>query len=152
MNFLKKVNIFVILRFILAMIFIVSGTEKLLSPVENFIFAIQSYDIVPFPELEELIALVFPWIELFVGVFLLLGLWTKLSLIGTAAMACGFIFFVGQGMFRRLSLIDCGCFGDLAHFPIWVTFILDWVILLVSAFLIIKLDQVKLFSLDQKID
>ena len=117
-----------------------------------FVYAIQSYDLIHDPDLQESIALLFPWLELFAGVFLLLGLWTKAALIGTGAMACGFIIFVGQGITRKLPLVDCGCFGDLAHFPISVTFAIDWAILVCSILLYIKADQTKKMSLDKKLD
>lgn len=152
MKFLKRINIFVILRLVIALTFIVSGAEKLLSPVENFIYSLQSYEIIPNPDIEEAIALIFPWIELFLGIFLLLGLWTKLAVIGLGAIASGFIFFVGQGIIRGLSLSDCGCFGDLVHFPIWVTFLIDWVILGIAIVLYIWVDKTKSLSLDHKLD
>ena len=66
---IKKINIFVVFRLVIAVIFIASGTEKLLSPVENFVYAIQSYDLIHDPDLQESIALLFPWLELFAGVF-----------------------------------------------------------------------------------
>ena len=141
-------NIFVFLRFFLAMIFIVSGTEKLLSPVENFVYALQSYQIIPFPELQIMIAHVFPWAELIIGVFLLLGLWTRIMLAATGLMACGFIFFVGQGIIRQLPLIDCGCFGDILHLPLWGTLVLDWVILLGSIWLYKNCGRTTALSLD----
>lgn len=147
-NIMMKFNIFVGLRMLVALIFIVSGTEKLLSPVENFIYALQSYEVIPTSDLEFLIATAFPWMELLVGVFLLLGLWTKISLKGTGLMACGFIMIVGQGLVRRLPLVDCGCFGDLMHFPIWVTFTIDWVILGLSILLFCNINKTKMLSLD----
>jgi len=136
----------------LALIFITSGTEKLLSPVENFIYALQSYELINNDFLLELIASTFPWLELLVGVFLLLGLWTDLCLLATGAMTCGFIGFVGQGILRKLPLIDCGCFGDLFHMPLWATFTLDWVILLFSVLLYVKLAKTKVLSLDSLLD
>jgi len=147
-----RLNFVVILRWILGLIFIISGTEKLLSPMENFLYAIQSYEIIPLQELAELIAAVFPWIELFIGVFLILGLWIRWALLGTGAMACGFIVIVGQGMIRQLPLVDCGCFGDLFHFPLWVTFALDWMILLTAYGLLRTLSRTKALSLDSWLD
>jgi len=148
----NRMNICVVLRWILGLIFAVSGTEKLLSPMENFLYAIQSYQIIPVQILAEWIATLFPWIELLTGVFLLAGLWIRWALLGTGAMACGFIIIVGQGMIRQLPLIDCGCFGDLFHFPLWVTFVLDWLILLVSYGLLRTISRTRSLSLDLWLD
>ena len=142
----------VILRLILGLVFIVSGCEKLFSPIENFIYALQSYELIYDVELQEAIAIVMPWMELFVGIFLVLGLWTKYALTAVIFMSCGFIFFVGQAMARNLPLTDCGCFGDLAHFPIWVTFLIDWGMLIFSGMLYWKIDLAKTWSLDQVFD
>lgn len=147
-----RLNFVVVLRWILGLIFIISGTEKLLSPMENFLYAIQSYEVIPVQALAEMIAIIFPWGELFVGVFLVVGLWTRWALIGSGAMACGFIAIVGQGMIRHLPLVDCGCFGDLFHLPLWGTFVLDWLILTVSCGLLRNLSRARALSLDSWLD
>ncbi len=145
-------KLLVLLRWIVGLIFIVSGSEKLLSPVGNFIYAIESYQLIPFPIVVKLIAYTFPWVELFVGLFMLLGLWIRPALLMVAAVSSGFICFVGQAMLRQLPLVDCGCFGDLAHFPIWVTFALDWFLLLSAGLLYWKIEFTRALSLDLAFD
>ena len=60
---------YIIIRIIIGSIFLVSGLEKLLSPYQNFLYAIQAYQFLP-SWAEVLSAQIFPWIELLAGVFL----------------------------------------------------------------------------------
>lgn len=147
-----KVNGFLFLRLCLGGIFIVSATEKLLSPVEIFIYTIQSYEVMYHFDLIELIALILPWTELFIGVFLFCGLWTRFALFGSGLLAGGFIILVGQAITRNLTLWDCGCLGDLFHWPLRVSFALEWTILVLSILLYLKIKEANQFSLDHKFD
>ncbi|MBF0533186.1 MAG: DoxX family membrane protein [Candidatus Omnitrophica bacterium] len=143
-----KINYFLLARFLIAGIFLVSGMEKLLSPIENFIYAIQGFEALHSPGLERLTAEVMPWIEFFVGLFLLLGLWTRIALIGVMAMGFTFALIVGQGIWRGLPLINCGCFGDLIHFPIFATFTIDCFLFSLGGIALLHLPRVTVFSLD----
>ena len=84
-----------LLRFVIALIFIVSGIEKLISPRENFLYVLQAYEV--FPDLLESVAsMVFPWIELGIGVFLALGLWLRLAAAALACMSGSLVVVVAQ--------------------------------------------------------
>jgi uncharacterized membrane protein YphA (DoxX/SURF4 family) len=147
-----KANGFLFLRLCLGGILIVSATKKLLSPVEIFIYTIQSYEVIYHFDLIELMALILPWGELFIGVFLLLGLWTKLALFGSGLLAGGFIILVGQAITRGLTSLDCGCLGDVFHWSLRVSFALEWTILMLSILLYLKIKETNQFSLDHKLD
>ena len=75
----------VILRIAIGSIFIVSGLGKLLGPYQNFLYAIQDYQLLP-SWAEVLTAQIFPWIEFFVGIFVFSGLWTSWSLRGALVL------------------------------------------------------------------
>lgn len=140
-----------ILRFIIALIFIVSGFEKLISPSENFLYVLQAYAVFP-DVIARAASVVFPWIELGVGVFLALGLWLRPAVFVLACMSGSLIMLVAQAIIRRLPIDSCGCFGNLVHLPLKGVIILD-VTIFVSALLFLQNTRaVRRFSLDQFYD
>ncbi len=90
-----------------------------------------------------------PWIELFVGIFLLLVLWINIALKGAGLLFVSFIFVVGQALIRRLPIDECGCFGQLISFPLPMVLAMDSVLLLITIGLMKKIDQTSTFSLDK---
>ncbi|MCB9771107.1 MAG: DoxX family membrane protein [Candidatus Omnitrophica bacterium] len=115
---------FLVLRLIIGGFFIAVGLDKVLEPHQNFLYVIQGYQI--FPELlENIAAYVFPWIELFLGLFLFLGLWLKWILRGFLLMISAFILIISQALVRKLPIEFCGCFGGLFSSDIHQTLILD---------------------------
>jgi hypothetical protein len=140
-----------ILRIIIGSVFVVSGLGKLLSPYQNFLYVIQAYQVLPSWG-EVLAAQVFPWIELIVGVFVLLGLWTPWALRGALALFGVFVVVVGQALIRSLPLENCGCFGEWIHLKPQTVIVMDSVSLLLTCVLLGKLSYVKKFSLDSYFD
>ena len=128
--------------------FIVSGAEKLLSHYQNFLYAIQSYQILP-TALELLVARLFPWIELFLGVFLLLGFWLGAVLRGLWGMVVVFMIVVSQALIRHLPITECGCFGALFSIPLQAVFIFDSAILFLLTVLLRHVKKAGHFGLDQ---
>ncbi len=125
----------------------VSGGEKVLSPYQNFLYVVQNYEMLPTLG-EELVARLFPWIELFLGLFLLLGLWLPWALRGTALMLLTFLVVVGQAMLRQLPIGECGCFGKLISLPLHVVFINDSVMLILIGLMLWRPQAVAKCSLD----
>ena len=146
---MKQVNIFLLLRFVVAGVFLVSGTEKLLSPSENFLYVIENYQVLPWPVVQRLVAVVFPWLELILGAFLLLGLWTRVTLWGVGLMTGTFIGVVGQAIVRHLPIESCGCFGELVKVPLTVIVAMDSTILLLVIGMARYLARTTVVSLDQ---
>jgi len=127
--------------------FVVSGFEKLISPYENFSYVVQGYELLN-NSLSDIVALVFPWIEFIVGVFMALGLWLKLSLRVLWAVIVIFIFVLAQALLRNLPIKDCGCFGELFSLPPHVTLIFDSCLLVIVSFLRRFLQKTLTLSLD----
>src|SRR5215468_3394995 len=99
-----------ILRLILGGIFIYAGYVKLRDPWQLFAASIASYEIIPM-RMAEIVAKVFPWVEVAIGVGLLIG-W---RLLPAAATATSLLLVFFNVMLWRAFLqgkeIDCGCFG-----------------------------------------
>lgn len=149
---MKQINFFVIVRFLIGLMFFVSGTEKLIVPYQNFMYVIQSYDIVPFPVLEPLIAQIFPWCEVIIGGFLILGLWVKFDLFCVLMFASVFTILVGRALIINLPISDCGCFGDIMYLPLTVTLSIDIFTCVITVFCMIFIKKTSAFSLDHVFD
>jgi uncharacterized membrane protein YphA (DoxX/SURF4 family) len=95
-------------RFGLAAIFLISGGLKAADPRQTVV-SVRAYDL--FPEsLVTFIAATLPYLEIALGVLLVLGLATRLAAVLGAVMLVLFIAGVISAAVRGLS-IDCGCFG-----------------------------------------
>jgi len=92
----------------LAAVWLVSGAIKALDPDQTYI-AVRAYDVLP-ADVVSVVATVLPFLELAIGVLLLVGLGTRAVAALSALVLVVFIAGVVQAWARGLS-IDCGCFG-----------------------------------------
>ena len=95
-------------RFGLAAVWLVSGLLKATDPDQTYV-AVRAYDVLPDAGVEVVAALL-PWVELALGVLLLVGVGTRLVAGLSAVLLVVFVAGVTQAWARGLS-IDCGCFG-----------------------------------------
>ena len=94
-------------RIVLGAVLIVASIDKILHP-EAFAKVIGNYNVLPFG-LENIIAIILPILELFVGCCLIFGVMLDGSAIITAGMMFVFIIALSQAMIRGID-INCGCF------------------------------------------
>lgn len=95
-------------RLVLGVVLLVAGGLKVGKPL-GAARAVQAYDVMPF-EVARWVGYALPWVEIVIGVLLVLGLFTRVSAtIGTLLMVA-FVIGIAQAWARGLS-IDCGCFG-----------------------------------------
>jgi uncharacterized membrane protein YphA (DoxX/SURF4 family) len=146
-----KIFMWIVLRIAIGSIFIFSGLGKLLSPYQNFLYVVQAYQLLPAWG-EVLTAQIFPWIEFFVGFFVLLGLWISWSLRGALVLFGIFVVVVGQALIRGLPLESCGCFGEWLHLKPQTVIIMDSISLLLTSLLVYNMSQTRRFSLDSYFD
>lgn len=130
-----KETIFHILHWVsrvgLAGIFLYSGYLKLLSPLQ-FAADIMGYQLVP-ASLVYPVAEYFPWLEISLGLLLLIG-W-RVRYWGIAA-SCLILFFITilTITYARGIDADCGCFGSGEKIS-WLTIVRDSLFLLPALFL-----------------
>jgi uncharacterized membrane protein YphA (DoxX/SURF4 family) len=98
-------------RLTLGGVFIYAGLIKALAPAEEFGYAIESYKLFG-AGLALWIAYIAPWIELYAGLLLAGGVFTRWSALFTGAMLVFFEFLLGQAWLRHLPVTSCGCFGS----------------------------------------
>jgi uncharacterized membrane protein YphA (DoxX/SURF4 family) len=95
-------------RFGAGVIFLWAGLSKAFD-LQSTVLAVDAYDVLP-EALVRPVAAALPWIEIVLGVFLILGLFVRFAGIGVAVLTTVFIVGLAQAKARGLQ-IDCGCFG-----------------------------------------
>ncbi len=111
MNFIRSLKLPIIFRVILGIIFIYASYDKISDPA-SFSKNIHNFHITPIA-VENLAALIIPWIELIIGVFLIFGLFLEGTTSITITMLIFFIAILSQAVFRGID-IHCGCFTSEA--------------------------------------
>lgn len=100
-----------IFRVILGGVFIYSGWQKLMSPIEEFRAVIVQYAFLPKPVIPWAAFLV-PWLELIFGTFLLLGFMARKSAAVLGYFLAVFIGLLVRSLWLHLEIAECGCFGS----------------------------------------
>ena len=108
MKFLSNPKLVFLLRVFLGIIFIYASIDKIIDPLK-FSDAIDNYHITPV-EMNNLAALVVPWIELVAGVFLIIGIYVRGSSTIIILLLIWFIFILSQALVRGIN-VNCGCFN-----------------------------------------
>jgi len=99
-------------RLVLGGVFLVAGVTKIPDP-GGLAASIRAYEL-PLPEwFVSLSAHALPYLEVMLGLYLLAGLFTKVSAWATTGLTLLFLLALLQGAFRGLE-ISCGCFGSSA--------------------------------------
>ncbi len=104
-----------VLRLLLGGIFLWAGLSKVGEPMQT-LATIYSYQIVVPDGLALAIAHALPWLEILIGVALILGLIMPFTLAATAAVLLAFTALTAQAWWRELP-IDCGCLDLSALHP-----------------------------------
>jgi len=98
-----------VLRIALGAILVYSAWSKLKDSWALFAMAVDSYQVLPLWGV-RLVARILPWVELLIGVLLIVGRWMRV-----ATVACSLLLLVFFGLMVRAHLkgmeINCGCFG-----------------------------------------
>lgn len=134
-------------RVLTGLMLAVSGFLKLIQPYQNFQYAIEQYALFPLP-VEKILAQTVPWIEMFTGIFLILGLWTTPALAGAAVLFFCFVGIIGQALIRGLPIDDCGCFGESFPMPAHLTLVMDLLIFGLLIWCLRRRDLAKGWGLD----
>lgn len=141
-------------RVVLGGVFLVAGATKVANP-GALAASIRSYEL-PLPEwFVSLSAIGLPYLEVLLGLYLLVGLFTKASAWATNGLMAVFTVALLQGALRGLE-IDCGCFGPSAgtassagsagEANLWVDFLRD--LGLIALGLHVALAPIGRFSVD----
>ncbi len=97
------------LRVYLGVVFLLAAWFKIVDP-RQFALSVATYDILPL-YLINLMAVILPWIEVFLAVTLILGWWTRASALCIAGMMMMFIVALSLALAEGLEM-SCGCFAS----------------------------------------
>ena len=93
-------------RVLLGIMWVIAGIEKIADPAQ-FSREISNYHLLPFG-IENTVAIILPWLELFIGLSLIFGLYVNSASFISSILMVIFIIFIAQAMFRGFN-IECGC-------------------------------------------
>jgi len=127
------IGILTVLRVALGALFIISAFAKLQHP-DLFIDAVQNYHLLP-QGLGDLFGTVLPWVELFVGWCLVLGIFPTFASAICILMTLTFVVGNVSSFFRDVGEA-CGCLGNLVNMNHTTSLIVDFVMLFVAGLLI----------------
>jgi hypothetical protein len=88
-------------------VFVVAALPKIADP-PAFAHMIYNYRLLP-GGLVNVLALILPWVELFAGLALILGVWKKEAAVVAAVLLLVFMVAIGINLARGHA-VDCGCF------------------------------------------
>lgn len=117
-------------------VLVYASIAKLSAPTEEFAYAIESYKLLS-PGLSLVAAHFMQWFELYLGVFVVFGVFTRFFALLSGATFLAFEFFLLQAAIRGLPITNCGCFGSSGSNSIYTEFSLNLIWLALS-FLIFK--------------
>jgi len=134
------------LRLFIGGIFLFSAVSKLPHHTE-FEGIVKDYDMLP-DALATAYANALPWVELLVGVYLVLGILVKPS--AALAILMGVSFFVANVSAIVRGDDHCGsCFGETFTLPVWQALTIDIFLLAAAVVLILARSSDPAFTLDR---
>jgi len=109
MLLLKNKWVIFAFRISLGVVFLYASFDKIRDP-GNFAGNIQNYQLLPYG-ITNLFSILLPWVELYVGTCLILGIFVDGAALLSTGMMVMFIIALGQALARGLN-IECGCFSQ----------------------------------------
>ncbi|GAC1616586.1 MAG: hypothetical protein NVS4B5_06830 [Vulcanimicrobiaceae bacterium] len=121
------------LRVMLGALLAVAGVLKALDGPARTVAFVAGYRILP-EALARPLGVALPYVEIFLGAYLVVGLFTRVSAWVASAQFVVFAIAVGSLVVRGIAA-DCGCFGSAVPTPpSWAHVAIDLALAFVSAF------------------
>lgn len=111
-------------RVLVGAVLVYAGATKAAGPAEEFAIVIGSYDLLP-RDMVLTAATFLPWVELFVGWSLILGLRLRVAAAAAGSLFAAFVFALLTVKAKGIELPNCGCFGDGVHLTLTQGLIFD---------------------------
>ncbi|MDX1388909.1 MAG: MauE/DoxX family redox-associated membrane protein, partial [Acidobacteriota bacterium] len=107
-RFLRHHRTIRVSRILIGLVFLLAALPKI-GDMASFAGQIHNFRMMPIA-LENLLAMVLPWVELVAGLALVLGIRARAGALVTVVLSAIFLIAIGQAVARGLD-IECGCFG-----------------------------------------
>lgn len=127
-------------RWPLGLVFIYASLEKIADPAA-FAVTIDNYRLFPLWTIGPL-AIALPWLELWAGLMVLVGVWKRPAAFILAVLLTAFMMAVGYNLHRGLDF-ECGCFGSGSRRAGINLMWQDALLLICAVMLILKRPRVK---------
>jgi len=111
--------------------FIFAGATKV-GYIDELIEAINEYNMLP-QQLATAYGYVLPYLEIVLGVFLILGLFLRVSAAVSGLVVLSFAIAKVQAIARGLDISTCGCLGSTVYLIPVQTLAIDFVLLALAA-------------------
>jgi uncharacterized membrane protein YphA (DoxX/SURF4 family) len=122
-------------RLILASVFIFASIDKIIHP-QDFAVVVYNQQILP-DFLINIVAILLPWMELILGICLLINRWMNGGAVMVFLLMLAFISMISFNLYRGLD-VACGCFSSTSTESMTLlTFLRDFLILGLSAGLVL---------------
>jgi uncharacterized membrane protein YphA (DoxX/SURF4 family) len=97
-------------RLLIGGVLLYAGFLKAMAPSAEFAAVIATYKLLP-SSLVTPLSLILPYVEMWVGIFFVAGLYTRQAALAAMLMFCVFLIALGTALARGIDLSSCGCFG-----------------------------------------
>jgi putative oxidoreductase len=141
-RFIASPYLSLVLRLYIGYVFIHASASKIHYPAE-FAESLAAYQILPYWSV-NFMALVMPWLELTCGLFLILGLRTKVVTSIIASLLVVFTIAILLNVIKGAP-ISCGCFENVDHPIGWQDIARDigWLVLTLQIFFFDKINLLR---------
>lgn len=99
-----------LIRLIVGGVLIYAGFVKAVAPTAEFAAMIAAYKILP-AQMIPAMAMALPYVEMWVGLFVLTGLYSRVGPLAAACLFGLFLITLSSALLRGIDLVSCGCFG-----------------------------------------
>lgn len=122
-------------RLLVGGVFVYASLDKILHPTE-FAKVVYNYQMLPVP-LSNLLAMILPWLELFAGLALIVGVLVTESALLLSGLLVVFITALSINLYRGLD-VDCGCLSLSGGRNIGFLTVVEDVFLLLAALVVLR--------------
>ncbi len=114
-RFLTSQRVSLVLCYVLGVMILVSAVPKLIDIETNSVYVVYSYYILPVQpvNIARIAGLAIPYVELAIGIGLVVGVLTRVSAIGWMVLSLAYFSIKIDLVFVQGRIVPCGCFGGL---------------------------------------
>jgi uncharacterized membrane protein YphA (DoxX/SURF4 family) len=111
-------------RLVLGGVFLFAGAAKL-GQLPDFVRMVYQYQVFPWYSLAQVYGYALPFVEVGIGLFLVLGLLLRISSVVSILIVVSFVIAKSVALARGMNM-SCGCFGEAAVMLVSQSLIIDF--------------------------
>jgi len=111
-------------RLVLGGVFLFAGAAKL-GQLPDFVRLVYQYGVLPWYSLAQVYGYALPFVEVAIGLFLILGLLLRISSAGSILVVVSFVVAKSVALANGMNM-TCGCFGEAAEMLVSQSLVIDF--------------------------